>query len=79
MPPYCDARIKNIWTLAFGCLVQLVLLVEFPLIAVNNSSLKPASRHRRGRVSALRGRHTANTHQSSHRHIPRASHGTAGR
>jgi hypothetical protein len=33
----------------------------------------------RGRVGALRGRHTATTYQSSHRHVPRASHGTAGR
>jgi hypothetical protein len=42
-------------------------------------TLEPASRHRRGRVGALRGRHTATTYQSSHRHVPRASHGTAGR
>eukprot|EP00966_Prymnesium_polylepis_P100973 2338220-Prymnesium_polylepis.1 len=29
--------------------------------------------------SALRGRPTATTYQSPHRHVPRASHGTAGR
>jgi hypothetical protein len=40
---------------------------------------EPGSRHRRGRIGALRGRHTATTYQSSRRHVPRARHGTAGR
>eukprot|EP00966_Prymnesium_polylepis_P283802 6556163-Prymnesium_polylepis.1 len=34
-------------------------------------TLEPSSRHRHGRVGALRGRHRATTYQTSQRHLPR--------